>query len=126
VAALLGIGALGGIGVKLWLVRPGAREARDRAAAEHQLVQVGGILQRYWHDHGRFPESLDPLTTEVEPATRAPYLVRAMLENPWKSPIRVAERTDERTVLESSGPGVSLRATVEKDQGIVVEAEGAK
>lgn len=121
VATLLAIGALGGIGVKLWLVRPGAKEARDRAAAEHQLVQVGEILQQYWRDHGKFPDSLLVMLTEKNPISHEPYLVPAMVANPWGNRLTCRLADAGTCVLESCGPGLVVRATVTKDEGIVVE-----
>ena len=121
VLILLGIGVVGVVSVQLWLRRPGGAEARDAGAAYRQLVEIGGVLQRYYRTHEAFPRSLDDLLRETDPVTRVPYLSAEMIENPWKARLTLDPSPPGRAVVRSKGPGVHLVLTVEKGDRFFVE-----
>ena len=121
VLTLLGIGIVGVVAVQLWLRRPGGEEARDAGAAYRQLVEIGGILMRYYRNHQTFPKALDDLIRENDPVTRAPYMTAEMLENPWKAQLVLDPAPPDRAVVRSQGPGVHLVLTVEKGDRFSVE-----
>lgn len=121
VLILLGIGAVGVVSVQLWLRRPGGAEARDAGAAYRQLIEIGGVLQRYYRNHETFPKALDDLLRETDPVTRGPYLSAEMLESPWKARLSLDPSPSGRAVVRSKGPGVHLVLTVEKGDRFYVE-----
>lgn len=123
VLVLLAIGIGGMIFVYLWLARPGGEAIRNAGAAYRQLMEVGGVLQRYHRNHQRFPETLDALVQETDPVTRSPYLSEEMLVNPWSARLRIEQGATDRAIVRSRGPGVRLMLTVEKADRFSIEEE---
>ncbi len=121
VLILLGIGVCGALVVQLWLRRPGGKESRDAGAAYRQLVEIGGVLQRYYRNHLAFPKELDQLVRETDPVTKSKYLSAEMLLNPWDAPLALDPAPPDRAVVRSRGPGVHLVLTVEKGDRVSVE-----
>lgn len=121
VLALLAIGLGGVVVVQLWLRRPGGKQVRDAGAAYRQLVEIGGVLQRYYQSHGTFPRSLDDLARETDPVTKTTYLSPEMLANPWGAHLALEPNAQVRATVRSRGPGVDLVLMVEKGDRFLVE-----
>lgn len=121
VLVLLGIGICGVVAVQLWLRRPGGKESRDAGAAYRQLVEIGGVLQRYYRNHESFPREIEQLVQETDPVTKSKYLTGEMLVNPWETRLTLGPASPGRAVIRSRGPGVDLVLTVEKGDRFSVE-----